>query len=170
MRTIPVRTAFLIASNTSSGSIRPAPSARNAWLSPFARVIAYLMAIRLRFAARNAHTSRGSSCRAEIPPGSACPTMSITPATVTSSTKHVFAIVRDTSHSCLARAISGESSSGVANTVDPSISKTGWVADSTRCVNHSSTACRVLHATSMKPQSGAGEVSAEGDGAGPGVE
>ncbi|RSN03114.1 hypothetical protein DMB42_35380 [Nonomuraea sp. WAC 01424] len=103
-------------------------------------MIPYLIAIRLRFAARNAHTSRGSSSRAEIPPGSACPTMSITPAIVTSSTKHVFAIVRDSSQSCLARAICGESSSGVASTVDPSISNTGLVADSTRWVNHSSTA------------------------------
>src|SRR5690606_11890773 len=168
LRAIPATTAFLIESNTISGSIRLAPSARSAWLSPFAKVIAYPIATKLRFAARNAHTSLGSNCLGEIPQGSACPIMSITPAAVTSSTKQVFAIVLDSSQTCLARAISGWSSSGVASTVDPSMSNTGLEADSTSWTNHSSTACRASHATSMNPQYASG-AAVVGDGAGVGA-
>src|SRR4051812_39449459 len=110
------------------------------------------MRVRLRFAAKNAHTSRGSSSRGAVSPGSDCPAINITPAAVMNKTKQVFAIVCDVAHSCLARDMAGESISGVASTVELSTWKIGLDAACTRWANQPSTALRALQATSMNAQ------------------
>ncbi|GAA2456202.1 hypothetical protein GCM10010191_89430 [Actinomadura vinacea] len=62
-------------------------------------------------------------------------------------------MVCDVPHRSRARAISGESSSGVPSTVARNIPKTGLAAQDTRSSNHPFTARLAMHPTSTNPHS-----------------